>query len=66
MIAIDDVTLIEGSAILDQIYKVNDPAIVMLVPRYSVEPDVAQSLFTYLLVEPTPAFITLNGIDENA
>ena len=66
MIAIDDVTLIEGSAIPDQIYKVNDPAIALSVPQYSVIPDVAQSLLTYSLVEPTPAFITLNGIDENA
>ena len=66
IIAIDDVIIIEGTSIPDQIYKVNDPAIVLSVPRYSVEPDVAESLFTYSLVEPTPAFITLDDIDENA
>ncbi len=66
MIAIDDVTLIEGTTIPDQIYKLNDPAIALTVPQYAVQPDVAESLSTYSLVELTPDFITLNGIDENA
>ena len=66
MIAINDVVLINSSVIPDQTYKVNDPVISLQVPQYVVQPDVAESLFTYSLVELTPAFITLNGIDENA
>ena len=66
MIAINDVVLINSSVIPDQTYKVNDPVISLQVPQYVVQPDVAESLFTYSLVEPTPSFITLDGIDENA
>jgi hypothetical protein len=63
MIAIDDLILI--NAIPDQIYKVNDPAIVLSVPKYSYTPANAQSLFVYTLVSPTPALVKLLGTDQN-
>jgi hypothetical protein len=41
MIAIDDIILIGATTISDQTYKVNDPAILLTVPGYSVEPAIA-------------------------
>ena len=66
MISIKDLTLITSTEIAGQIYKVNDPALVLQVPQYSLEPPIAASVFVYQLVSPTPAFITLNGTDQNA
>ena len=63
MIAIDDIILIGATTISDQTYKVNDPAILLTVPGYSVEPAIAERKFEYSLVAPTPSFITLAGLD---
>jgi hypothetical protein len=50
MITIDDLILIEATAISAKTYKVNDPALVLQVPQYSLEPPIAESLFVYNLV----------------
>ena len=63
LIAIKDLTLITSTAIAGQVYKVNDPHLILQVPLYSLEPSIAASVFVYKLVSPTPSFITLNGID---
>ncbi len=63
MIAIDDLILIDATTIADQKYKVNDSAIVFLVPRFKTEPLIAENFFVYTLVSPTPSFITLVGTD---
>jgi predicted SpoU family rRNA methylase len=63
MIAIDDIILIDATKIPDQTYKVNDPAILLTVPGYSVVPAIAERKFEYSLVSPTPSFITLVGLD---
>ena len=38
----------------------------LTVPEYSVEPAIAERKFEYSLVAPTPSFITLVGLDQNA
>jgi hypothetical protein len=50
MIAINDLILIEATAISAKTYKVNDPTLVLQVPQYYFEPLIAESLFVYNLV----------------
>ena len=64
IIAIDNLALIDSTAIADQVYKVNDPAIALPVPQYNPEPLIADRFFEYTIVSPTPSFITLDGTNE--
>jgi hypothetical protein len=63
MIAIDDLILIESTAISAKTYKVSDPALVLQVPQYSLEPPIAASVFVNTLASLTPSFISLVGTD---
>ena len=62
--AISALTLIAGSSIADQVYKVGATAIVLDVPLYSLTPSYADSKFFYTLIAPTPSFVTLLGAGD--
>lgn len=67
MIAISALNLDSATAILNQIYKVADPAIVLPVPQYVQTPSTADASYSYSLVSPTPSFVTLLGTgDQNS
>jgi len=63
-VAISALTLIAGSSIADQVYKVGATAIVLDVPQYSLTPSYADSKFFYTLIAPTPSFVTLLGAGD--
>jgi hypothetical protein len=64
MIAISALTLDAATAIPNQVYKVADPTIVLAVPRYVQTPSNADTSYSYSLVSPTPAFVTLLGTGD--
>ena len=67
MVAISTLTLRAATAIPDQIYKIADQAIMLEVPVYSQTPTIAETKFTYTVISPTPAFVTLLGTgDDNS
>jgi hypothetical protein len=67
MVAISMLTLRAATTIPDQTYKVADPATVIDVPIYTQTPTNAQTKFTYKLITPTPAFVSLLGPgDDNS
>ena len=61
MVAITSIDLVSATSIPDQIYKVADPAIVLLVPQYTQIPAIATVKYAYTLIAPTPSFVTLLG-----
>ena len=64
MVVISSVNLDSSTSIPDQVYKVADPALLIVVPKYLQTPSIASTKYTYTLTNPTPSFVTLVGLGD--
>jgi hypothetical protein len=64
--AVTSLSLDTSTSIPSQIYKVNNVATVLAVPRYTWTPSQATTKFFYTLVAPTPSFVSLIGSGDQS
>lgn len=67
MLEITSIDIDPLTAISDQVYKVSDPALSLPVPQFIPTPALATTAYTYSVITPTPAFVTIiGGTDESS